>query len=100
VKKPFKSQGPAPGKFDKGSGAGSVEPERGGYIDSSGVASLVEGLKAFRDLGSRLALYGLSEPAREVLKISRLLKLFGIYEDETAGRIFVGDSLVAEARKR
>jgi anti-sigma B factor antagonist len=52
------------------------------YIDSSGVATLVEGLKASRDLGSRLVLYGLSESAREVLKISRLLKLFEIYDDE------------------
>ncbi len=30
------------------------------YIDSSGVASLVEGLKASRDVGSRLILVGLS----------------------------------------
>ena len=53
-----------------------------GYIDSSGVASLVEGLKASRELGSRFILFGLSDSAREVLKISRLLKLFEIYDDE------------------
>jgi len=53
-----------------------------GYIDSSGVASLVEGLKACRELGSRLGLFGLSASAREVLKISRLLKLFDVYDDE------------------
>ena len=53
------------------------------YIDSSGVASLVEGLKAARDLGSRLILYGLNDSAREVLKISRLLKLFEVYDNET-----------------
>ena len=52
------------------------------YIDSSGVASLVEGLKASRDLGSRFVLFGLSDSAREVLKISRLLKLFEVYDDE------------------
>lgn len=52
------------------------------YIDSSGVASLVEGLKASRDSGSRLVLFGLNNAAREVLKISRLLKLFEIYDDE------------------
>ena len=52
------------------------------YIDSSGVASLVEGLKASRDQGRRFVLFGLSESAREVLKISRLLKLFEVYEDE------------------
>ena len=52
------------------------------YIDSSGVASLVEGLKASRELSSRFILFGLSASAREVLKISRLLKLFEIYDDE------------------
>jgi anti-sigma B factor antagonist len=52
------------------------------YIDSSGVASLVEGLKAARDRGSRFMLFGLSDAPREVLKISRLLKLFEVYDDE------------------
>ena len=53
-----------------------------GYIDSSGVASLVEGLKASRESGSRFILFGLNDAAREVLKISRLLKLFEVYDNE------------------
>jgi anti-sigma B factor antagonist len=52
------------------------------YIDSSGVASLVEGLKASRDIGSRFILVGLSGPAREVLQLSRLVKVFEIYDTE------------------
>jgi anti-sigma B factor antagonist len=52
------------------------------YIDSSGVASLIEGLKASRESGLRFVLFGLNESAREVLKISRLLKLFEIYDTE------------------
>ncbi len=52
------------------------------YIDSSGVASLVEGLKASRDTGSRFLLFGLSASAREVLQLSRLLKIFEVYENE------------------
>jgi anti-sigma B factor antagonist len=52
------------------------------YIDSSGIASLVEGLKASRDLGSRLILYGLSTSVREVMQLSRLQKIFEIYESE------------------
>ena len=52
------------------------------YIDSSGVASLVEGLKASRDIGSRFILVGLTGPAREVLQLSRLVKVFEIYETE------------------
>lgn len=52
------------------------------YIDSSGIASLVEGLKASRDLGSRLVLYGLSKSVREVMELSRLQKIFEIHENE------------------
>ena len=52
------------------------------YIDSSGVASLVEGLKASRDHGSRFILFGLSTAAREVLQLSRLLKVFEVYDSE------------------
>src|SRR5262245_28149037 len=52
------------------------------YIDSSGIASLVEGLKASRDVQARFILFGLSKSAREVLQLSRLLKLFEIYENE------------------
>jgi anti-sigma B factor antagonist len=52
------------------------------HIDDSGVASLVEGLKASRDLGSRLVLFGLSASARELLRLSRLTKVFEIYENE------------------
>ena len=53
-----------------------------GYMDSSGVASLVESLKASRDIGSRFILVGLSGPAREVLQLSRLMKVFEIYDTE------------------
>lgn len=52
------------------------------YIDSSGIASLVEGLKASRDQGSRLILFGLSRTVREVMELSRLQKIFEIYESE------------------
>ncbi len=52
------------------------------YIDSSGVASLVEGLKASRDVGSRFILFGLSTSAREVLQLSKLLKIFEVYDNE------------------
>ena len=52
------------------------------YIDSSGIASLVEGLKASRDQGSRLILFGLSKTVREVMELSRLQKIFEIHESE------------------
>jgi anti-sigma B factor antagonist len=52
------------------------------YIDSSGIASLVEGLKASRDNGARMILYALSPSVREVMELSRLQKIFEIYESE------------------
>jgi anti-sigma B factor antagonist len=44
------------------------------YVDSSGVASLVEGLKAFRDLGSRFI------STREVLQLPHLVEVFEVYD--------------------
>lgn len=52
------------------------------YIDSSGVASLVEGLKVSRSMSSRFMLYGLSPAAREVLELSRLIRVFEVYGTE------------------
>ena len=52
------------------------------YIDSSGIASLVEALKASRDLGSHFILFGLGESAREALQLSRLIKVFEVCDNE------------------
>ena len=52
------------------------------YIDSAGVASLVEGLKISREMKSGFALYGLSRTTREVLELTRLLKVFEVHETE------------------
>jgi anti-sigma B factor antagonist len=52
------------------------------YIDSSGIASLVEGLKASQNLKNRLILTGLSPMAHKVLELTRLTPLFEIYATE------------------
>lgn len=52
------------------------------YVDSSGVASLVEGLKASRDVGARFIMFGLNTTVREVLQLSKLVKIFEICENE------------------
>jgi anti-sigma B factor antagonist len=52
------------------------------YIDSAGVASLVEALKVSRDLKSGLALYGLTRTTREVLELTRLIRVFEVYDTE------------------
>jgi len=49
-----------------------------GYIDSSGVASLVESLQMARKSGSKLALVAVSDSARRVLGLARLDKVFTI----------------------
>jgi len=53
------------------------------YIDSAGVASLVEGLKLARSLKNGFALYGLNKHPREVLELTRLSKVFEIYDNES-----------------
>jgi anti-sigma B factor antagonist len=52
------------------------------YIDSSGVASLVEGLKASRDVSARFALFGLSKSAKTVLELTHLLRIFEVHQTE------------------
>jgi anti-sigma B factor antagonist len=67
------------------------------YIDSAGVASLVEGLKVSRDLKSTFALFGLSRTAREVLELTRLIKVFEVYNTEEEA-LRGGSTNVAPAR--
>ncbi|HEY6905630.1 MAG TPA: STAS domain-containing protein [Candidatus Acidoferrales bacterium] len=59
-----------------------VNLQKVNYIDSAGIASLVEGLKVSRDLKRGFALCGLSPTAREVLQLTRLLKVFEVHDTE------------------
>ena len=52
------------------------------YIDSSGIAALVEGLQLSRQTKTRLGLFALRQNARSVLELARLHKVFTIYEHE------------------
>lgn len=52
------------------------------YIDSSGIASLIEGLKAARDAKARFVLFGLNTTVKEVMQLSKLIKIFEIVENE------------------
>ncbi len=56
-----------------------VDMSRVAYIDSSGIASLVEGLQTARRQGTTLALAAVSESARRVLELARLDKVFVIH---------------------
>lgn len=50
------------------------------YIDSSGVASLVEGFQLARSQNLDFALVGVSDAAMRVLKLARLDQVFPIYD--------------------
>ncbi|HUG81327.1 MAG TPA: STAS domain-containing protein [Bryobacterales bacterium] len=52
------------------------------YIDSSGIASLVEGLQEARKQNGRFVLVGLRDGPRHVLELTRLLSVFEIAETE------------------
>lgn len=52
------------------------------YIDSAGVACLVEALKVARELKLGLALFGLNRVAREVFELTRLISVFEVYGTE------------------
>jgi len=52
------------------------------YIDSSGIATLVEGLQLSRQTKTRFGLFALRTNARSVLELARLHKVFAIFENE------------------
>lgn len=54
------------------------------YIDSAGIASLVEGLKISRDMKAAFGLCGLSATAKDVLSLTRLINVFEVFDDEEA----------------
>jgi anti-sigma B factor antagonist len=52
------------------------------YIDSSGIASLLEVLKEARQSKKRLVLFGLTTAVSQVLQLTRLTGVFEIHENE------------------
>jgi anti-sigma B factor antagonist len=52
------------------------------YIDSSGIASLVEVLRAAQDAKKRLVLFGVGGAVLQVLQLTRLTGIFEIVQTE------------------
>jgi anti-sigma B factor antagonist len=52
------------------------------YIDSSGIATLIEVFKKARDLNKGFVLFGLSGAVHDVLKLTNLLGVFRIFDSE------------------
>jgi anti-sigma B factor antagonist len=59
-----------------------VNMSRVSYIDSAGIACLVEALKVARDSKIGFALFGLGPVAKEVFELTRLISVFQVYDTE------------------
>ena len=66
-----------------------VDLEKVNYIDSSGLATLVEILKRTKSQGGSLGLSGLSDKVKSLFEITKLDKLFTILrtQDEAVSRV-------------
>jgi anti-sigma B factor antagonist len=58
-----------------------VDLSRVSYIDSSGLAVLIEGMQNVEGYGGKFALAGLQENVRPIFEIARLDQVFRIYPD-------------------
>ena len=56
----------------------SVDFQKVSYIDSSGIATFVEGLKCMKKYGGRLQFFNIPEAIMEILRFSKLDKVFDI----------------------
>ena len=62
----------------------AVNLEEVKFIDSSGLAALVQGMKRCRKNGGDLYLYNLKKNVRIIFELTRLDKAFSIFPDEDA----------------
>ena len=58
-----------------------VDLSRVSYIDSSGLAVLIEGMQSVAGYGGKFSLAGLQEGVRPIFEIARLDQVFRIYPD-------------------
>lgn len=61
-----------------------VDLSRVDYIDSSGIAALVEGLQGARERGKRFVLVAVSDAVRAVLELARLDRVFTLVDGPDA----------------
>jgi anti-sigma B factor antagonist len=61
-----------------------VELSQVTYMDSSGIAALVEGFQTARSKGQKFALVSASSPVRSVLALARLDKVFPMVDSAEA----------------
>ena len=63
-----------------------VELSAVSYIDSSGIAALVEGLQSAKSKGKKFDLVSVSKSVMAVLELARLDRVFAIFPDLDAAR--------------
>ena len=61
-----------------------VDLSRVSYIDSSGLAALIEAMQNVQEYGGKFALVGLQETVRAIFEIARLDQIFRIYPNVKA----------------
>lgn len=61
-----------------------VDLSRVSYIDSSGLAVLIEAMQNIQEYGGKFALVGLQETVRTIFEIARLDQIFRIYPNVKA----------------
>jgi anti-sigma B factor antagonist len=54
------------------------------YVDSSGLATMIETLQRVQTYGGQLAMFGLRDSVRSIFEIARLDQIFRIFPDEAA----------------
>lgn len=54
------------------------------YVDSSGLATVIEGFQRSKQTGREYALFGLTEGVLGVFEIAKLTRAFSIFADETS----------------
>ncbi len=52
------------------------------YIDSSGLATLIELMQKLNGYGGKLKLIGLNQSVRNIFEVSKLTEIFSIYQEE------------------
>ena len=52
------------------------------YMDSSGIAVMIEALKNSQKLNREFAMFGMNARVREVFKLTRVLPLFQVFDTE------------------
>lgn len=70
--------------IDRKSKAVAVNFGKVSYIDSSGLATIIDAFQKMRGYGGKLGLVSLATPVRSVFEVARLDQFFKIFDEESA----------------